>query len=241
MREAMTNFLDKLHLLAVEGGNPSARRLIRNAHPNDHGGAYSTQGVSYGFKSLAPEYAGDSPFSDSPDSTMPLVERLSIPPPSDLCVKCRKTVEEDCVRLGTYQRWHSQCLDCATCGKTSSPIMANDQVLQNKDANADEKESPPAKLSSARRPPAKADFFVYDPRSAPEEKKVYGPAPKTTYCLDHQVPGCVGGFQAVSRLEQYTYLLNVALRRLSSMLKKQQLLIPPQRKSSCNRGVSGSI
>ena len=28
LRDAMTIFLDKLHLLAIEGGNPSALRLI---------------------------------------------------------------------------------------------------------------------------------------------------------------------------------------------------------------------
>lgn len=231
LRDAMTNFLDKLHLLAVEGGNPSARRLMRGGekHTGDHGGAYSTQGVTYGFRSLTPEFAGDSPFNDSPDSTVPLIERLSMQPPSDLCVKCRKTVEEDSVRLGTYRRWHSQCLDCATCGKMSAPPTPKDPV-QQKDGNSDEKDNAAPKISLSRRPPANAEIFVYDPQSASDDaSQSYGPSPKITYCLDHKQPGCVGGFQAVSRLEQYAYLLTVALRRLSFLLKKQGLLIPPQR------------
>src|SRR5882762_5790222 len=31
VREAMSSFLDKLHLLAVQGGNPTARRVIKGA------------------------------------------------------------------------------------------------------------------------------------------------------------------------------------------------------------------
>ena len=226
VREAMTNFLDKLHLLAVEGGNPGARRVIRGGekHTGDRGGAPSTQGVTYGFKSLAPENAGESPFHDSPDSSIPLAERLSIKPPSDLCVKCETTVEEDCARLGTYQRWHSQCLQCATCGKASAPPVPKEPP---KDPSSDEKEAAPPKVSTVRRPPANADIFVYEHSTAKESP--YGPVPTAIFCLDHQRAGCVGGFQAVTRLEQYAFLLNVALRRLSYLLKRRGLLIPPSR------------
>ncbi|KAL5513234.1 RGA1 [Sanghuangporus vaninii] len=224
VREAMTSFLDKLHLLAVEGGNPSARRVIRGGekHTDDHGGAASTQGVSYGFKSLAPEFAGESPFNDSPDSSVPLAERLSIKPPSDLCIKCETTVEEDCVRLGTYQRWHSQCLQCTTCGKVSAPPFPKEPP---KEPGSDEKEVTPPKVSTVRRPPANVDIFVYDQSTAKDSP--YGPVPTAIFCLDHQRAGCIGGFQAVTRLEQYAFLLNVALRRLAYLLKRRGLLIPP--------------
>lgn len=227
VREAMTNFLDKLHLLAVEGGNPSARRVIRGGekHVGDYGGAPSTQGVTYGFKSLAPELAGDSPFSEVPESPMPLTERLSIKPPSDLCVKCETTVEEDCARLGTYQRWHSPCLQCATCGKASAPPVPKEST---KDPNADDKETQPPKVSTVRRAPANVDIFVYEPETAKESP--YGPVPTVVFCLDHQHAGCIGGFKTVTRLEQYAFLLNVALRRLSYLLKRRGLLIPPTRK-----------
>ncbi|OCB86376.1 RhoGAP-domain-containing protein [Sanghuangporus baumii] len=224
VREAMTSFLDKLHLLAVEGGNPSARRVIRGGekHTGDHGGAASTQGVSYGFKSLAPEFAGESPFNDSPDSSVPLAERLSIKPPSDLCIKCETTVEEDCVRLGTYQRWHSQCLQCATCGKVSAPPFPKEPP---KEPGSDEKEATPPKVSTVRRPPASVDIFVYEQSTAKDSP--YGPAPTAIFCLDHQRVGCIGGFKPVTRLEQYAFLLNVALRRLAYLLKRRGLLIPP--------------
>ncbi|EJD07623.1 RhoGAP-domain-containing protein [Fomitiporia mediterranea MF3/22] len=224
VREAMTNFLDKLHLLAVEGGNPGARRVIRGGerHTGDLGGADSTHGVTYGFKSLAPELAGESPFSDSPDSTVPLVERLSIKPPSDLCAKCDVTVEEDCARLGTYQRWHSHCLQCSVCGKASAPPIPKETP---RDPGSDDKEAPPPKVSTVRRAPANVDIFVYEPQTAKDSP--YGPVPTVIFCLDHQRAGSVGGFQAVTRLEQYAFLLNVALRRLSYLLKRRGVLIPP--------------
>ena len=224
VREAMSNFLDKLHLLAVEGGNPSARRIMRGGemHVGEQSGAPGTQGVTYGFKSLAPELAGDSPFSDSEASPLPLTERLAIKPPSDLCVKCEVTVEEDCARLGTYQRWHSHCLSCSVCGKPSAPPPPKDPP---KDQSADD--AAPPKVSTARRPPANVGFFVYETKSTKESP--YGPVPTVTFCKDHQQHDCIGGFEAVSRLEQYAYLLNVALRRLSYLLKKRGLLVPPSR------------
>ncbi|KAI0328665.1 RhoGAP-domain-containing protein [Cubamyces sp. BRFM 1775] len=237
VREAITNFLDKLHMLAIQGGNPSARRIMKRANgelmPQSDSGNVGTQGVTYGFKSLAPENAGESPFSAAPkDPTLAKVAVVN--PPSDLCVKCNQTVEEDCVRLGTYQRWHSQCLSCQTCGKvaampaikepTKSPSqddqkeMSKDMVAQGQGQGQDKDSKP--KLSTARRPPANVGAFVYDPDSM-KETSSFGTVPTVIYCTEHAHPGCRSGFQAVSRLEQYAFLLNVALRRLYVLLKKR--------------------
>jgi len=95
VREAMPSFLDTLHLLAGQGGDPAARRLIKSGSGQivgQHKGVnIGTQGVTYGFISLAPENAGESPFSaDSPSC---LTARNL---PSDRCVKCAQAVEEDC-------------------------------------------------------------------------------------------------------------------------------------------------
>jgi hypothetical protein len=111
--EAMTSFLDKLHLLAVQGGNPAAQRLLKGSNGEvlsfSGSGYLGTQGVTYGFRSLAPENAGESPFynNGSGGSSSTGIRFTANHPPSDLCVRCAQTVEEDCVRLGTYQRWHS--------------------------------------------------------------------------------------------------------------------------------------
>jgi hypothetical protein len=78
----------------------------------------------------------------------------------------------------------------------------------------------PAKPSSARRPPANVKIFVFDLDSVVETPS-FGEVPKTMYCTEHAQPNCKGGFQPVQRLEQYAFLLNVALRRLYLLLKKQ--------------------
>ncbi|PFH51895.1 hypothetical protein AMATHDRAFT_58104 [Amanita thiersii Skay4041] len=224
VRDAMASFLDRLHLLAVQGGNPAARRLLKGPNgevvaPSPHGN-FGTQGVTYGFRSLAPENAGESPFNPSAyrdGSSKPVAN-----PPSDLCVKCGLTVEEDCVRLGTYQRWHSQCIDCATCGKTSVVPVPKEQIQSS--SNSDEKENAnkdqPPKPSTVRRPPANVGAFVYDIDNK-KETTSFGEVPTVILCTMHAHPNCRGGFVAVQRLEQYAFLLNVALRRLYLLLKKQ--------------------
>jgi hypothetical protein len=234
VRDAMSSFLDKLHLLAVQGGNPTARRMIKAGNreilPPSRNGNVGTQGVTYGFRSLAPENAGESPFTvlhtsnNSPPrgDAPPAPGKMSTSnPPSDLCVKCGLTVEEDCVRLGTYQRWHSHCVECGVCGKVAAaaaPAPAKSSEKEKGEKAASEKDGP--KLSTARRPPANVDLFVYDADSR-KDMMSFGEVPSIILCTDHAHTGCRGGFQAVSRLEQYAFLLNVALRRLYLLLKKQ--------------------
>lgn len=225
IREAMSSFLDKLHLLAVQGGNPAAKRMIKGQNgetpsynsQSNHG----TQGVTYGFRSLAPENAGESPFSQREGTSS-----LKTNPPSDLCVRCNLTVEEDCVRLGTYQRWHSHCIQCAKCGKVAAvPVIKESSSKEQSSKSGDEREkdgssSQPTKISTQRRPPANVSGFVFDPESR-KETSSFGEVPTLILCTEHAYGGCRGGFQAVQRLEQYAFLLNVALRRLYLLLKKQ--------------------
>ncbi|KAJ6493669.1 hypothetical protein C8R47DRAFT_975284 [Mycena vitilis] len=216
VEEAMASFLDKLHLLAVQGGNPAARRIIKGHNGEvmapSSSGNFGTQGVTYGFRSLAPENAGESPFSTGASSS-----KMSNRPPSDLCVKCNLTVEEDCVRLGTYQRWHSHCVQCASCGKVAVvPVVKEKEPVPNGDEGANQT----PKLSTARRPPANVGLFVYEVDSR-KDTTAFGEVPTVILCTDHAHSGCRAGFQAVQRLEQYAFLLNVALRRLYLLLKKQ--------------------
>ena len=227
VREAMQSFLDKLHLLAVQGGNPSARRMMKGAKgevisQRSGSGNAGTNGVTYGFRSLAPENAGESPFLGAPRdpglSSVPVVN-----PPSDLCVKCNLTVEEDCVRLGTYQRWHSQCTQCKSCGKDAAPPAPAAAEDKTKEKEKAEDGTSAPRTTTARRPPANADFFAYELDSIVDTQS-FGPVPTVILCTDHAHQGCRAGFQAVSRLEQYAFLLNVALRRLYLLLKKRKVI-----------------
>jgi hypothetical protein len=228
VREAMQSFLDKLHLLAVQGGNPSARRMLKGAKgeiistQRPSSGNAGTNGVMYGFRSLAPENAGESPFigasRDPGLSSVPVVN-----PPSDLCVKCNLTVEEDCVRLGTYQRWHSHCVQCKSCGKVAAPPVAAtaDDKAKEKEKAEDGSQAP--RITTARRPPANVEIFAYELDSVVDTQS-FGAVPTVIYCADHVHQACRSGFQAVSRLEQYAFLLNVALRRLYLLLKKRKVI-----------------
>lgn len=216
IREAMPSFLDKLHLLAGQGGDPAARRLIKSGSDQivgQHKGVnIGTQGVTYGFISLAPENAGESPFSaDSPSC---LTARNL---PSDRCVKCAQEVTEDCVRLGTYQRWHFHCLQCAKCDKVAA---APPTPPKNNEKEMDEKEQ---SKRSLRRSPVNVGIFMYELDSV-KKTSSYGEVPNVVLCTEHAHAGCRDGFHAVSRLEQYAFLLNVALRTLYLVLKQQGLI-----------------
>lgn len=244
VREAMASFLDKLHLLAVQGGDPTARRVIKGAGgealvQQGKGGNTGTTGVTYGFRSLAPESAGESPFTSSPSSREPGTKVSINNPPSDLCVKCNLTVEEDCVRLGTYQRWHSQCVQCKTCGKVAAVPASKDVAPPKHQDTGDKSDKEAPKLSTARRPPANVGFFAYEVEST-KDTPSFGDVPTVIYCADHSHQGCRGGFQSVSRLEQYAFLLNVALRRLYLLLKKQGVvpLSPGKLDRVCIQGLA---
>ena len=231
--EPMTSFLDKLHMLVIQGANPSAKRMIKGSNgealASSRNSNISTEGVAYGFKSLAPEYAGESPFMAAPrDPSLPNVPTIN--PPSDLCVKCNQTIEEDCVLLGTYQRWHSNCIQCTTCGKVAAVPLPKVTTSprsdeEDKDGEGDgDKEASYSVPFIQRRPPANVGDFVYDPGSV-KDTTAFGPVPNVIHCLDHAHSGCRGGFYSVSRMEQYSFLLNVSVRRLYSLLKKRGLLL----------------
>lgn len=238
--EALGSFLDKFHLLAIQNGNTSARRTttkpifppIQSSAPIN----ISTDGVVYGFRSLAPEVAGASPFLDASQDFA--ISNVPVPsPPSDLCVACALTIEEDCVRLGTYQRWHSNCIRCALCGIDATPTTAGsakDKFLVKSGSGAGDG-TVATVISTARRPPANVDHFVWPPHTITNTHS-FGEVPTAIYCTDHALPGCFGGFQAVSRLEQYAFLLNVALRRLHILLKKRNIIPPTPNTDSLSSG-----
>src|SRR6266404_5745729 len=167
--EALGLFLHKLQLFSVHGKNPSAGRLVgvkhdvalaqlpASANPN-------TYNVMYGFRSLAPEIAGNSPFREDSQDTVP--SNVQVPsPPSDLCVACGKTIEEGCVRLGTYTRWHSSCLQCKVCGiGAASPATGNadEKALVGSGKGADDGNAV-LEINIARRLPVNAGSFVWSP------------------------------------------------------------------------------
>jgi hypothetical protein len=224
--KAMPEFLEGLSALR---GSTSVRRLKddHGHHDHENGGVAGTTGVKYGYRSLAPEYAGDSPFWPPSPSGGP-VPNMTL---SDVCMGCDRTIEEDCVRLGTFQRWHSHCVQCAECGRVAAP-----PPQPPKPRTADEKEAG-IRPNTIRRPPAPVDEFCYDltPGEEPlittfDAAEGVVSKPTNIWCLQHQTQYSRMGFQPVTRLEQYAFLLNVALRRLYLLLKKSGLIPDVPRK-----------
>lgn len=228
--KGLTTFLQHLQLLSSNKANPSTRRLKADVQSTSDGGCPSTQGVIYGYKSLAPEIATEPPFSTQ---TMDPAQR-QLPTPYDLCMECKVTVEEDCVRLGTNRRWHSHCVKCKTCGKAAAPPLpqkenSRDEEIDAKETKDAKDKTPvpppvPPKVSTSRRPPALVDDFVFEHAPLREGTTPSEVPIAAIYCVEHSHAGCDRGFQAVTRLEQYAFLLNVALRRLYIVLKRRGVI-----------------
>jgi hypothetical protein len=77
--------------------------------------------------------------------------------------------------------------------------------------------------SSSRRSPPKADQFLFVPEAQTTDDIEKIP-PKMICCVDHPLPMSRSGFAAVSRLEQFAFLLNVALRRLYLLLLRRGVM-----------------
>lgn len=108
-----------------------------------------------------------------------------------------------------FNRWHPACLICVICGdKAGQPPPAREEISD--EGHKDESVTGPSGTVSAlrvRRQPPRVDEFFYDAVQS------YQP-PENIFCLVHRSPACKNGFKTVSRLEQYAFLLHIALRRL---------------------------
>ena len=140
-----------------------------------------TRSISYGYQSLTPENTGVSPLSKT---------QKKYKPPSDLCVKCKLTINDACIHLGTYQCWHPHCLRCQSCNKAAGVGSGTTQTSSHMQVYASN--------------------FLYKPMSI-ENVPLLGLVPSMVYCTDHAWPTSRSGFLPVSQLEQYAYLLMVTL------------------------------
>jgi hypothetical protein len=221
-RSALESFLQRLSLIAKDGGDPAARRrrvlkhraqeelLAAHGEPSDpHAAVVAEKELNYGYASL---------FVVEGESMLRGDTGTKDDAPLDLCVFCKKPVEEDCVRLGIFPHWHSHCVKCSTCGKPAAAYAKEDKKVlaaSGEEAKAN-KNAPP------RRPPANVHDFVYVPRTSGAKSTLGSTTlPEVIYCLEHAPPDAISGFNAVTRLEQFSYLLNAALRRLYNHLKEK--------------------
>ena len=115
---------------------------------------------------------------------------------SDLCVVCGKTVEDECARVGVTLRWHWSCVRCLVCQRTV--FRPDNGVLRDEQTSQAVPVSQFAVRSSGRRSRA--------------------------FCTGCAPSDAKGHFESVTRLEQYAFLLCVALNRLDALLKRRSHL-----------------
>jgi len=132
----MASFLDKLHLLAMQGGNPCCEAV--DQEPERRGDLTKQRCKLWNARSdVRLPKLGAGEFRRL---TFQGRSNQSLAKPSPLLIYVSSgnlTVEEDCVRLSTYQRWHSHCVQCAQCGKVAAAPVVKEPTPRN----GDEKES----------------------------------------------------------------------------------------------------
>lgn len=143
---------------------------------------------------------------------------------TDLCEACHLTVEEECVRFGTNLRWHLQCLSCSMCqrhaSKEKDPAKLAAMTRQRSEDSGEEKKVP-LYLKEFR-------IELFDKRiDEGVTNKSSGrsrPSAGRLFCSECPSGSVQDGFEYVTRLEQYAFLLCVALNKLYYLLKRRGVL-----------------
>jgi hypothetical protein len=136
---------------------------------------------------------------------------------TDLCEGCRLTVEEECARFGTSTRWHlGGCLRCGHCGGVAVKEPSTSSSSSSVGEDGEEK-----KEIGVR-------DFVWVEDVSGEDEEGRGGRSGTAYCKEcakrergGSLEGTRDGFEYVTRLEQYAFLLCVALNKLFGRLKQR--------------------
>ncbi len=198
--QAIVTFLDQLAGLAKEGMRDPASQ------------AEADTPVPYGYQSLPRSTTTSTRLGDPTEVA------------TDLCVDCGQTVEEECLRLGINTRWHASCFRCSQCRRPTTSWTPKKKVASGSDSGQTEAEQQAANDAG---PPAMppSEFAVESVRQI-YDPTVPGGASRpstlhTPFCASCAVPNAKVGLQTVTRLEQYAFLLRVALNRLFALLKKR--------------------
>lgn len=141
---------------------------------------------------------------------------------TDLCEGCKLTVEEECARFGTSLRWHLPCLKCSECGKVASKEQQSSPISTPKTEGS----SPTSTNIYLGEFRIESIILPDDGRGAGSTSRLKG---GRTLCSGCASIGTREGFEYVTRLEQYAFLLCVALNKLYALLKKRGVVPSPPR------------
>lgn len=203
--EAIDWFLDQLAYLAerasvTSSGDEKSGSLSDQLVPSEVS-MQREDGKWYGYNSL-PRSTTSSASEGNEGAT-------------DLCVACGETVEEECVRMGISMRWHASCLRCKHCRRKAQKSA----VVRKQDADSSGDGRSLTSTEEGQVWPASG--FALEVGQRPSTADGSGRKLYITWCSDHAPPHCRKGFETGTRLEQYAFLLRVALNRLYALLKKR--------------------
>ncbi|PWN21438.1 RhoGAP-domain-containing protein, partial [Microstroma glucosiphilum] len=209
-RSALVRFLDQLAYLAERAALSAEEKGNDNERGDFPSNELSMQGPDgkwYGYRSL-PRSTSIASTDGNEGAT-------------DLCVSCGQTVEEECVRMGINMRWHTSCLRCCHCKRrahkesSGQGTQSASRKTESDSASEDLPSLPPSAFAlevTARPPPAEGS----QRNGGSSSRKLF-----LTYCSEHSPANARRGFETGTRLEQYAFLLRVALNRLYALLKKR--------------------
>ena len=200
-KETLTDFLCPLDLLCQTtdlnmtdvnyGAMPETAERLANAATR-----------SYGYHSLA-FYGG---LSQGQSDAL-----------TDLCDACRLTIEDECIRLGTSQRWHMACLTCRVCRRRPTKEVSS--------RGSDDVAGSCIPINS----------LYCDVLTTGSPSSTRRPWPEHIVCTAciPTIPHKNQQFEYVSRLEQYSFLLCVALNKLHRLLRQKGVM--PIAEGECTR------
>lgn len=231
-RTGILQFLSRLDRLARD---PDASKATTSTTPtkaqsNHHTHTHSSSNGKprpYGYKSLT--RAVGTLFAQGVATT-------------DLCEACKQTVEEECIRFGTSLRWHHSCLRCSTCHRSPEKSPNHTHPNPNPNQNQIENGSNNTFISLSIQIKSYKLEINQQPNSRPTTSSSSPNKNLQIYCeecatnanrminstgLNNGIGTLMDGFELVTRLEQYAFLLCVALNKLYGLLKQRGVLPMP--------------
>lgn len=148
---------------------------------------------------------------------------------TDLCEACHLTVEEECARFGTNLRWHLQCLSCSSCHRHASKEKDTAKLAalaKQQSIDSGEERKTPLYLKEFR-----IELYERRPEDGQPGTGRNRESSGRIYCSECPSSSIQDGFEYVTRLEQYAFLLCVALNKLYYLLKRRGVLASSSCKS----------
>lgn len=127
--------------------------------------------------------------------------------------------------MGVNMRWHSSCLRCSNCQRPAAKEPGSSKRAIEQE-NASSSGTPPLPASQFSLDVSRRQYDPSMPNGGTRYQQSMHAVIYSTYCPDHTVAKAKLGFEHVTRLEQYAFLLRVALNRLFALLRKRGV-VPP--------------